>query len=157
MRIPNQSAALTPISVCLRRAGSKLLAASVLFSMWNLSHFEVNPQTALNVSGLRSHPIQGNRFFSLPLASYMPKQFSVSAAKISSVSVTENRHAGISSLKRYLSACKLFRLLAASNWLNQLKSCTKRIIFKKYTSIIPRGENLHSTTYAQTDRDSQFI
>ena len=120
-----------PNGICLKRAGSKLLAVSVLFSMWNLSHFEVNPQTALNRSRLRSHPIQGNRSFSLSLASYMPKQLSVSAAKISWVFVTENWHAGSSSLKRYLPVCTLFRLLAASHWLNWLKSCTKRIIFKK--------------------------
>lgn len=50
--------------------------------------------------------------------------------------VTENQHTGISLLERYLPIGKLFGVLAAINWLNQQKSCTRRIIFKKYTSII---------------------
>lgn len=35
---------------------------------------------------------------------------------------------------------KVCRLLSSSNWLNQPKSCIKRVIFKKYTSIIPGRE-----------------
>lgn len=139
--IPCQSPALTRVSTFPHGAGSKLLAGSVLFFMWNLRYFKVNPQTALNISGLKSHPKQGSRLYSLSLASYVPKQFSFfCCCDQLGVCYREPTH-------RHFFFTKI---LANKETLQtfgsqKLAKSTKILYFKKYTSTI--WESLHRTMY----------